>query len=211
MVFTIEDVFRLVFAVLVGGAIGAEREFRDKAAGFRTIIFISVGATLFTIFSLKLGGERDPVRIAANIVTGVGFLGAGTILRDAGRVVGLTTASTIWVAAALGMGIGGGYVVFSAIATGIVLVVLWIFPWIERWIDNIRHARTYEIVTEMSTDTLARLQGILNDSGLRAADCKISKSDDQMVCTWEVHGSPRKHQQLIELLFAMPEVREFRY
>jgi len=77
MTMILEDVIKLLLAILIGGLIGAEREFRDKAAGFRTIIFICVGATLFTLFSLKLGGDEDPVRIAANIVSGVGFLGAG--------------------------------------------------------------------------------------------------------------------------------------
>ncbi len=134
-----EDVIKLLLAVLVGGLVGAEREFRDKAAGFRTIILICVGAALFTMFSLKLGGDMDPVRIAANIVSGVGFLGAGAIMRAGGRVLGITTASTIWLAAALGMGIGGGYYLLSGAAAGIILIVLWILPALERLIGNTRH------------------------------------------------------------------------
>ena len=89
------EMLKLGLAVLIGGVIGAEREFRDKAAGFRTIIFITIGATLFTIFSSILAGDKDPTRIAANIVTGIGFLGAGAIIREGGRVAGLTTAATI--------------------------------------------------------------------------------------------------------------------
>lgn len=92
----------MLVAILIGGLIGAEREFHEKAAGFRTITFICLGSTLFTMLSLELGGARDPVRIAASIVTGIGFIGAGVILRDGGRIVGLTTASTIWISAALG-------------------------------------------------------------------------------------------------------------
>ncbi|HQN43268.1 MAG TPA: MgtC/SapB family protein, partial [Anaerolineaceae bacterium] len=91
-----EDLLKIVLAVLVGGLIGIEREYRDKAAGFRTLIFICVGAALFTILSVRLAGDKDPTRIAASIVTGVGFLGAGVILRDGGRVIGLTTAAAIW-------------------------------------------------------------------------------------------------------------------
>ena len=90
MTILLEDVIKLLLAVLVGGVVGAEREFRDKAAGFGTIILICVGATLFSIFSLKLGSDRDPVRIAANIVSGVGFLGAGVILQAGGRILGIT-------------------------------------------------------------------------------------------------------------------------
>ena len=81
-----EDFLKILLAIGVGGAVGLEREYRDKAAGFRTLIFICVGATLFAMLSSKLAADRDPTRIAANIVSGVGFLGAGVILRDGGRV-----------------------------------------------------------------------------------------------------------------------------
>lgn len=135
-----EDLYKILFATLVGGLIGIEREYREKAAGFRTIILICVGATLFTIFSSKLDG--DPARIAANIVSGVGFLGAGVILRSGGQIVGLTTASTIWLTAALGMGIGAGEYILVAIVVPIILVTLWIFPKFERWIDALRSERS---------------------------------------------------------------------
>ena len=93
-----ETVVKLLLALVAGGLIGAEREFHDKTAGFRTITFICVGATLFTILSLEIGSEaNDPGRIAASIVTGIGFIGAGVILRREGHVTGVTTASTIWV------------------------------------------------------------------------------------------------------------------
>ena len=102
MIVTADDLVRVGLAILIGGLIGAEREYRDKAAGFRTLIFITLGSTLFTMFSARLGGPEDPVRIAANIVTGIGFLGAGTILRGEHGVTGLTTAAAIWLSAALG-------------------------------------------------------------------------------------------------------------
>ena len=108
MILSVEDVIKIVLAVSAGGLIGIEREFRDKAAGFRTLIFICAGACLFTILSFRLAANSDSTRIAANIVTGVGFLGAGVILRDGGRVIGLTTAAMVWLTAAIGMGIGGG-------------------------------------------------------------------------------------------------------
>jgi uncharacterized membrane protein YhiD involved in acid resistance len=99
MAILVEDVLRLLLAVLIGGLIGAEREFRHRAAGLRTIIFICLGAALFTMLSLKLGGETSPVRIAAHLVTGVGFLCAGVVMEQGVHIVGLTTASTIWLAA----------------------------------------------------------------------------------------------------------------
>ena len=91
-----EDLIKLSLAALLGGLIGAEREYRDKAAGFRTLVLIAIGSTLFMILSLRFGAANDDtVRIAANIVTGIGFLGAGVILRGSGGVVGLTTAATV--------------------------------------------------------------------------------------------------------------------
>lgn len=90
-----DDIIKLLYAILLGGLIGAEREMRDKSAGFRNMILICVGASLFTILSSRLAGDNDPTRVAANIITGIGFLGAGAILRDGNRITGLTTASTI--------------------------------------------------------------------------------------------------------------------
>jgi putative Mg2+ transporter-C (MgtC) family protein len=209
MVLLPEDVIKLLLAILIGGLIGAEREYRDKAAGFRTIIFICVGATLFTIFSLKLGGTEDPVRIAANIVSGVGFLGAGAILRGAGGVIGLTTASTIWLAAALGMGIGGGHYVLSGAATVAVLVVLWVFPVIEGWIDNIQHYRTYEVVCA-ADEKFEEIDSLFLKSGLRVRRGKRMKSGEGMICRWEAHGKPEKHVRLVEQLIAHADVKEFR-
>jgi putative Mg2+ transporter-C (MgtC) family protein len=211
MFLTQDDLLKLLIAMLIGGLIGAEREFRDKAAGFRTIIFICTGATLFTIFSQKLGGAEDAARIAAQIVSGVGFLGAGVILRDGGRVIGLTTASTVWLAAALGMGIGSGEYVFTATATGAVLFVLWIFPKFEEWIDNIREERTYEVVCAISAEKFAQLEKTFQECGLRVRTHRQVKSGTQMTCTWETRGSPKNHDRLMKILFADGEVKEFRF
>jgi len=116
---------RLLLAAGLGAAIGIERELRQKPAGLRTNILIAVGAALFTIVSVEMasaGGASD--RIAAQIVTGIGFLGAGAILRGRASVHGMTTAATIWVNAAVGMAAGAGYPLMATIATAITLVVL---------------------------------------------------------------------------------------
>ena len=138
-----ENLIKIGFAVLIGGVIGAEREFRDKAAGFRTIILITVGSALFTIFSVSMDPGFTRTRVAANIVTGIGFLGAGAIVREHGRIGGLTTAATIWLAAALGMGIGAGELIFVAASTLIVTIVCSSFPgWSCGSIGFGNHART---------------------------------------------------------------------
>lgn len=206
-----EPILKLLISVLIGGVIGVEREYRHKAAGFRTIIFICAGATLFTIFSQSMGAVEDPTRIAANIVSGVGFLGAGAIIHDTGRVMGLTTAATIWLTAALGMGIGGGYYVESAMATVAFLIVLLVFPFLEGWIDRMREVRTYEIVSAISPEFQGQLQALFSEAGLRVLDRKLMKSDDRMVSVWFVIGSPKGHDRVTEELFEHPEVKEFRY
>ncbi len=204
------DVIKLLVAVLIGGLIGAEREFRDKAAGFRTIIFICVGATLFTMYSLKIGGSEDPVRIAASIVSGVGFLGAGAIMRGEGRVMGLTTAATIWLAAALGVGIGGGHYLLSCAAGLVVLAVLWFFPTVEGWIDNIRETKVYQITCQTDRAKFIQLEETFRQCGLRARGEK-HKLGDEMLCTWVASGAPKDHDRLTELLFDDADVKEFRF
>jgi putative Mg2+ transporter-C (MgtC) family protein len=111
------------------------------------------------MLSLELGGEASPVRIAAHMVTGVGFLCAGVILEEKSRIVGLTTASTIWFTAAMGMGIGGGQYWLVILALVVAMIVLWLFPKIEEWIYSRREMRTYEVVCEIKPGRLKELEG----------------------------------------------------
>jgi putative Mg2+ transporter-C (MgtC) family protein len=132
---------RLFVAAGLTGAIGMERELRERAAGLRTHMLVGVGSALFTIvsaygwdafgFSTAAGVVFDPTRIAAQIVTGIGFLGAGAIIRQGLSVRGLTTAAGLWVVAAIGMAAGAGYYSAALIATGLVLVGLGPFRWVE--------------------------------------------------------------------------------
>ena len=210
MDFVGEDILKILLAILIGGLIGVEREYRDKAAGFRTIIFICVGATLFTILSLKLGGDEDPVRIAASVVAGVGFLGAGVILRDRGRIMGLTTAATIWLSAALGMGIGGGAYILTGFATAAVLIVLWLFPKLEKSIDTLRVTRTYEIVFPASDKLFRSINAEFEASSLQITDLTRSRSAENMICKWETMGNINDHERLSDKLFAHPEIMELK-
>ncbi len=131
-----ELIQRLLLAAAIGGLLGAERELRRKSAGFRTNILIALGAAVFTIASLTLvPGAGDQTRIAAQIVTGIGFLGAGTILHSREGVHGLTTAATVWVNAALGIAAGGGQYHLAIIGGAIVLSVLLVLGPIEAAIE----------------------------------------------------------------------------
>jgi putative Mg2+ transporter-C (MgtC) family protein len=207
MVIVPEDVLKVVLAVLVGGLVGFEREFRDKAAGFRTMIFICVGATLFTLFSVKVGGDR----IASTIVTGIGFLGAGVIMREAGRIAGLTTAAMIWLTAALGMGLGLGEYLLVAAALALAQLILWLFPALEQHIGRLREHRTYEVVYPLGQEKLARLRNVVKESGLRLRGERQSKEGEAMRCYWDTYGLPEAHDLLVQALFDDPAVREFRF
>ena len=205
-----EEITKLLLAVLLGGLIGAEREYRHRAAGFRTIIFICLGATMFTMFSLRLGGEVSPVRIAAHMVTGVGFLCAGVVLEEGAHIVGLTTASTIWLAASVGMGVGGGQYLITSTAVGVILIILWTFPKIEEWIYNFREGRTYEVVLAIDKHKPEQLESVFQRSGLRVKNKKILKCGEEMTVSWEAYGAPEGHSQLMEDLLADQEVKEFK-
>lgn len=129
MITTSAIIVRLLISALLAAAIGIERELKHKPAGLRTYILVSVGSTLFTISSLMSvtlpGG--DPTRIASNIVTGIGFLGAGLIIQDRERVQGVTTAASVWMAAAIGLAVGMGLYLPAIVAAIIALVVLNMF------------------------------------------------------------------------------------
>jgi putative Mg2+ transporter-C (MgtC) family protein len=125
----LEIALRLLVAAVLGGAIGLQRERTGKPAGLRTHMLICVGATMFTLVSVyAFGGDADPSRVAAGVVTGIGFLGAGAIIfRTAdGYIAGLTTAATIWVVAGIGVAVGSGLYLASVVCTVIVLIVLFI-------------------------------------------------------------------------------------
>ncbi|MFL5941603.1 MAG: MgtC/SapB family protein, partial [Gaiellaceae bacterium] len=130
-----ESLLRLALAATLGGLIGVERELREREAGLRTHLLVALGSALFTIVgaygfhSFLESGQAvvraDPTRIAAQIVTGIGFLGAGAIIRQGLSIRGLTTAATLWVVAAIGLASGAGYYSAAVITTGVALVALW--------------------------------------------------------------------------------------
>jgi putative Mg2+ transporter-C (MgtC) family protein len=126
-------VIRLAVSIVVGGLIGLERELEHKPAGLRTIILVCLGSTIFMLIGIELGLVSSEMgRIVAGVVTGIGFLGAGAIIRARGEVYGLTTAATIWLSSGLGLAVGIGYYILAVIASIFILVVLRILGIVER-------------------------------------------------------------------------------
>jgi putative Mg2+ transporter-C (MgtC) family protein len=149
----LEAIQRLLLAAALGAALGFEREMRLKTAGLRTNILIAIGSALFTLMSIELAAATgtDPARLAAQIVTGIGFLGAGAIMRTDSGVQGLTTAATVWVNAAVGVAAGGGEYRLALAATGVTFAVLQVLVPIERRIDRIA-VRNGQTPPDASTD-----------------------------------------------------------
>ena len=144
---TLDMSLRLLAAAGLGAALGLERELNAQPAGFRTHLLVSLGAALFTV-SGAVVADADPTRVAAQVVTGIGFLGAGAILRDGGSVKGLTTAASLWVTAAVGLACGLGSLAVAAVATGIALAALVALQQLARGVFPQRRGRVVELSLE---------------------------------------------------------------
>jgi putative Mg2+ transporter-C (MgtC) family protein len=210
-VFTAEDLIKVLIAVVIGAIIGLEREMHSKAAGLRTITLITIGATMFTILSERFG---DPAtsRVAANIITGIGFLGAGVILFTEGKLKGLTTSSSIWVAASMGMAVGVGEYVLALVTTLVVIFVLASFARLDQLVDHFgRETRTYEIVYPGRDEKHAELEGLFHGCLMRVRNRKRLKRDGTMVSVWDLEGRANDHLCLAEKLLADKEITDLKY
>ncbi len=211
MAVSVDIIVKLLLAILVGGAIGAEREYRSKSAGFRTLTLICLGSSLFTIFSQFIGAGSNPDRIASNIATGIGFVGAGVIFKGDFGVNGITTAAMIWVTAALGMGIGAGYELISVLGCVLILSMLFIFGLLETWIDRINQMRNYRIVCDFKEETMFRFEKYFTDHHLKFKRGREVKSGDSLSGEWFVRGSQKNHLAFIHQMLHDPEVKRFEY
>ena len=208
-----DDLIKLLLALVLGGVIGWERELYDKPAGFRTNTLICVGSTLFTIFSLKIGTipGTDSARIAAQIVSGIGFLGAGAIIRRGEAVLGLTTAATIWFVASIGMGVGAGYYVTSSVGTALALAILVLFRKFESLLDRFHTTRTYHVILSADDEAVRELSRALDSCGLRVLGNKQVKSDNRYFYEITLSGRKDQHNPLLENLLKSPTVKEVKY
>jgi putative Mg2+ transporter-C (MgtC) family protein len=207
-----EDIiWKIILSIIVGGLIGAEREYRSKSAGFRTLTLICIGATLFTAFSQLIGAPGNPDRIASNIATGIGFVGAGVIFKGDFGVNGITTAAMIWTTAALGMGIGSGYEMVSVIACAMILIMLFIFGKFERWIDKVNQTRNYKIVCEYNNGTLKGYEERFKKYSLTFRRSRETKAGNIITGEWMVKGKEKNHLQFINEILSDPVVKEFEY
>jgi len=204
---------RLILAVLLGGIIGLERQFKRRPAGLRTHIFICFGAAMFTILSEQLAGEviSERTRIAAQIITGIGFIGAGSILRDKAGITGLTTAATIFVVAAVGMASGGGFYVEAIFAATTILLVLLVLGWAETRLNLKPVLMNYTIVTgKSSEDIVNEVNSILEDADAVAEGMRLTRLDNGEKVVFSVDATHSEHRQLAERFRKSTDLNDFR-
>ena len=203
-----EILFQIVLAVVVGGLVGAEREFRT-GIGLRTMMLICLGSAMFTIYGNEYGLlGNDPSRMTAAIVTGVGFLGAGMIITHRAGVFGFTTAASVWLVAALGIGIGLSEYVIVIVASALVLVVLWLVPYVRR-ISHGTQTLAYEATAPADRIRQDELSEMIHSHGLAVLRSTLAKSDDSIHYTWTAVGRTSAHQEVMRQLVDSDLVSEF--
>lgn len=198
-----EILIRLLFAAAMGAAIGIEREIHRRPAGVRTSMFVCMATALFTIVSVQIShiyGDSSPTRIASNIVQGIGFLGAGAILRDSAGMVGMTTAATIFAEAAIGMAAGGGMYAVSATATGIVLFGLFILAWcVDRLNIRVR-TMVFRFTTSHAESVASEVQKLLATLKVPVQHLRVSMSGTSSVVEFEADVSHSQQEKIVEQL-----------
>jgi len=210
----LEITLKLLLAVALGGLIGLERESSQKPAGFRTNILICVGSTMMMVLSgLLLQGKEgsggDLTRIAAGVITGIGFIGAGTIIQSRGIVVGLTTAATLWAVGGLGLVIGGGHYIPAIIFTAIIILTLILFRQVEGHFLK-KSVYRYHLKAKYSKDILANIKKIALHEGIRFRELTLKKEENLALVDLSFSSAEEKEQKFSQSLFDVQEISEIK-
>jgi putative Mg2+ transporter-C (MgtC) family protein len=210
----LEIILKLLLAIALGGIIGLEREASQKPAGLRTHILICVSATIMMVLSGQvLAGKgaatADTLRIAAAVITGMGFIGAGTIIQSQGAVHGLTTAATLWTVAGVGLVIGAGYYLIAVISAALILITLILFQRIEETHLK-RTVYHYHLRIKDTPDILINLRKLIFHLGLKLAELNLKKERNVSIVTLAFSSSEEKERQFNQSLFDMGEIIEIR-
>jgi len=203
---------RLLLAAVLGGVVGIERELKRRPAGLRTNMFICFGAAMFTVLSLELATSfgGDHTRIASQIIPGIGFIGAGSILHAKGSVTGLTTAATIFVVASIGMACGGGLYGLAVFATLLILICLQALGGLERRFNLKPLLMHYSIVTDrVAEEVTEEINAVLEAHGKEMEGMKLIKTDGKKKITFTVDGTRNEHEEIMAGLRQAPDLRNF--
>ncbi|WP_313992826.1 MgtC/SapB family protein [uncultured Selenomonas sp.] len=179
-----EICLRLVLSCIMGGIIGYERQMRHKSAGLRTNMLVALGSCLIMLLSQSLYDNvegktnADPARLAAQVVSGIGFLGAGAIMKEGLTVTGLTTAATLWVVAGVGIAVGAGFYFAAGVTTGVVFLILWNLSHLDAWVDHDR-ILSLSIHTVDRAGQIMRISACIEDLHLRSRGVKVRTDEDE--------------------------------
>jgi putative Mg2+ transporter-C (MgtC) family protein len=196
---------RLMLAAFLGGLIGLERQLRRKPAGIRTNMLICFGAALFTIISYEMAGEvsGDHTRIAAQIIPGIGFIGAGVVIRDRGAVLGITSAATIFVMASIGMAVGAGMLATAIFATLMVLVALVALGYIEDRLGLQTRLMTFQLIAAANSDLLDPTHRIVEDAKIEARRWQTQQIGDELFVDFDAEVSYHQERELFTRFAAL--------
>jgi putative Mg2+ transporter-C (MgtC) family protein len=201
---SLHEIFlRLGLAALLGAAIGVERDLHRRPAGIRTSAFVCMGSALFTLLSFQLAkmyGDTSSTRIASNLVQGIGFLGAGAILREAGGLVGLTTAATIFVEAAIGMAVGGGLYAVGAYATGLVLFGLVVLGWLARVANLKPRIMGFRVTASHVEGIASEVHLLLDATKVKPQKFRVSMDGPTSIVEFQADVGHRQQEQIVHRL-----------
>jgi putative Mg2+ transporter-C (MgtC) family protein len=201
--FVATTLVRLVLAAILGGFIGLERELKHQPAGLRTNMFICFGAALFTVLSRKLAAEpSDYTRIAAQIIPGIGFIGAGSILHNRGLTTGLTTAATLFVVASVGMAAGGGLYLTAVFATVVVLITLFVLGHLEQTFNLKTLLNSYEVTGGSVEEISQEVARILEPKHRMMRNVESASTSEHIRLRFDVGGCNRDQKELLRDLKA---------
>ncbi len=202
---------RLLAAFVLGGVIGLERERRDRPAGLRTHVLVTVGAALLMMLSGLVAGENfDPGRIAAGVVTGIGFLGAGTIIRYGADVHGLTTAATIWAASAVGLTVGIGSYSAAIVATAIIFITLTALRRLERYIGGVTAEQRIAVQLSSGASFPTQMLAELHDAGVYVDSIDFAGEGSEQVVLYYRTPEAVSRERLMEIVSSQDEIASVR-
>ncbi len=189
-----EHIIQIIAAFVAGGLLGLEREYHSKPAGFRTMILICVGSCLFTILSSTF--TNNPDRIASNIITGIGFIGAGVVFKEGINVRGITSAATIWIAASIGMCIGLKQYGLALFVACLVLIVLIVLSKLEEAFDNLHQVKQYNIRFKAYEYSVEELEAELEKIDVYFVRYQISKQHDEVIVDYKIEAVQSKREKV---------------
>ena len=207
----VDIILKILLAAMLGGIIGLERELSHKEAGLRTNILIAIGSTLITILSFKIAAmskTADPARLTAQIVSGIGFLGAGAIIQARFAVHGLTTAATIWTVAAIGIAVGSGFYLVAFLVAIFVVIVLTVFKFLLAYLEKQKQNYVYLITTEEKASLLVDIRQVLTELNIRYSSARLNRSDGSYEFEIIFNTSENKNRDFIEKVMLLKGVKE---